>query len=276
MNAFKQQCIDLRKKDYTLPEIVRITGRPKTSVHFHIRNLALSARKRHEIGQARAKQAAEMARERYLKSARPFKIFDVWNIDLVCLIGHLIFDGEIKHSGCIYNNRSAALIHRVELCMQQIYDYNPSRYFNKETGVLRIAYYNVALGDYAKKKSQELLTRIPVMDRELKREFLRSFFDDEGCIDFRPDDNSRRIRGYQKDIRILKIIQPLLKDFKIISHIQAPNEVVISGKENLTRFQKEINFSPEIRINGNRSNSIWKEHLEKRELLARAITSYQI
>ena len=34
MNAFKEKCIELRKQDYTLSEIVEVTGRPKTSVHL--------------------------------------------------------------------------------------------------------------------------------------------------------------------------------------------------------------------------------------------------
>ena len=53
------------------------------------------------------------------------------------------------------------------------------------------------------------------------------------------------------------------------------NEVMISGKENLKKFQKEIGFSLGIRRNKNRSNSIWKKPLEKKFLLSEAIKSYK-
>jgi len=275
VNVFKQRCIELRKQDYTLPEIVRITGRPKTSVHFHIQNFPLSDSKRRSISESNAERACELARKRRGLSARLFKKFTNWNGELVCLVSHLIFDGEIKREGCIYNNRNVALLNRVENCMKNIYLLEPKRYVNKLTGVARICYYNVSLGEYMKEKSARLLQEIVTLPKQLKREFLLSFFDDEGCIDYRPDRNHRRIRGYQKKIPILQTIQELLDDFGIESRIQLPNEVVIAHKANLLKFQREIGFTRGVRINGKRSNSIWKQSLEKREILRRAIASYK-
>lgn len=275
MNAFKQQCIALRKQDFTLPEIVKITGRPKTSVHFHIQDLPLSDLKLQKIRRANAMRIRQIALKRRGVSARLFQKFTTWNEELVCLVSHLLFDGEIKRGGCIYNNRNAALLNRVESCMKKIYPLEPKRYMDKFTGVGRISYFNVSLGDYMREKSLQLLREIITLPKHLKREFLLSFFDDEGCIDYRPDKNHRRIRGYQKNVEILKIIRALLRDFSIESHIQLPNEIVIAGKKNLTQFQKEIDFSPRVRINGNRSNSIWKQSLEKRLILRKAIASYK-
>ena len=121
----------------------------------------------------------------------------------------------------------------------------------------------------------ELLETIARFPKDMRREFLKSFFDDEGCMDFRAKKNLRRIRGYQKKVPVLYLIQELLADFGIDSKVALPNEVVITGKENLIKFQKEINFSRGVRINGNRPNSIWKQSLEKRVLLERAIDSYK-
>ena len=131
------------------------------------------------------------------------------------------------------------------------------------------------LGAYMEKKSVSLLRGIKGMSLKLKREFIRAFFDDEGCMDYRPKESRRNIRGYQKDVRILKIIKKLLLDLHIKAKIVPPNEVVISGKENLTRFEREINFSPGVYMNGNRSNSRWKKHVEKKELLKQAILSFK-
>jgi intein-encoded DNA endonuclease-like protein len=158
--------------------------------------------------------------------------------------------------------------------MSDVYAFPSKRYVNIHTGVTRSMYFNVELGEYLQQKSTELIQAIPHLPAKFKIEFLRAFFDDEGCMDFRPS-KKKRVRGYQKDTAILTLVHQLLSDINIASRIILPNEVVISGKENLLKFQKEINFSSGVRINGLRSNSIWKESLEKRELLRRAIASFK-
>lgn len=159
--------------------------------------------------------------------------------------------------------------------MDTMYDREPKRWHNKLTGVHRISYFNVSLSAYLKQKSEELLRDIVSFPTHWQQEFLRSFFDDEGCMDFRAGRNTRRIRGYQKNVDILRLVQKLLLSFDIFAKIHSPNEIVITGKGNLLRFQKEIGFSRGVRINGRRSNSIWKESLEKREILQRAIASFK-
>ena len=274
MDSFRERCIKLRKQDYTLPEIVKITGRPKTSVYFHIKNLPLSGQKLVNIQNANRVHLLKVAAFRRGKSSRSFHRFHKWNTDSVFLVSHLLFDGEIKHSGCVYNNRNKVLIEKVRRSMQKLYNFGPKYYQNPITGVWRISYFNVALSAYLKTKSQELLQGITHFPKDLKKVFLQSFFDDEGCMDYRPMRNIRRVRGYQKNVEILKIIKNILAEFEIDSLIQMPNEIVIRGKKDLLKFQKEIGFSSGVRINGNRSNSIWKKHLEKQEILRRAIASY--
>lgn len=203
-----------------------------------------------------------------------FRKFSQWNEETVFVVSHFLFDGEICR-GCIYNNRNIALLNSVETAMRQFYDFEPKRYLNANTGVFRICYYNVEMAAYMKDKTEQLKSGAAKLPKEFKKVFLRAFFDDEGCMDFRPRHNHRRIRGYQKDVRVLEIVRTLLFDFGIESRIQLPNEVIITGKDNLSRFRQEIDFSAGVRINGERSNSIWKENLEKRDLLNRAIESYK-
>ena len=221
------------------------------------------------------KRIAGFALSRKGKSEKQFRKFKRWNEDLVSLVSHLIFDGEIAYRGCIYNNRNDTLLEKVEKAMAKIYKHTPKRYVNKVTGVKRISYYNVALAAYVKQKSDQLITNVSIFPKRFKRKFVEAFFDDEGCIDYRPKQNRRKIRGYQKNIPILHMIKKLLEEFEIESRIVKPNEVVISGKENLQKFQKEINFSPGVKLNENRSNSIWKKPLEKRFLLDQAIKSFK-
>lgn len=94
-------------------------------------------------------------------------------------------------------------------------------------------------------------------------------------MDYRMLRNKRMIRGYQNDRQVLLLVKGLLSGFGIESTLQGRNEVVISGKENLVRFRDQINFSDGVRINPNRTNSIWKKNLEKRKLLDMAIESFK-
>lgn len=274
MNDFKQHCIELRKQDHTLNEIARITRRPKSSVHFHIQHLGLSRTKRLAIAESNRTRARTLALRRRGLSEKKFIPFSKWNSRLVELVAHFLFDGEIKRGGCFYHNRNLALIQKVEDLMRELYRFEPKRYYNPITGVSRICYFNVALGAFFKDKSLELLRTIGRLSVEEKRAFLKSFFDDEGCMDFRPNLHLRRIRGYQKRVEILEIVRTLLRSFDIEARIQKPNEIVIVGRDNLLKFKKDIDFSAGVRINGQRSNSLWKRGLEKRTLLQKALASY--
>ena len=159
--------------------------------------------------------------------------------------------------------------------MSILYDFEPTKYNNEHTGVLRVSYNNVEFGAYMQEKAKDLMRDVEQLNMDLKREFLRAFFDDEGCMDFRPVKNKRSIRGYQKDIKVLNAVKNLLQGFGVEARVVMPNEVVITGKENLLCFEREINFSSGVYINGNRSNSRWKKDLEKRAILRMAIESYK-
>jgi hypothetical protein len=272
MNSFKQQCLELRRKDYSLNEIVEITGRSKTSVYFHIKSISLSAEKKQTISDRAKQRALRLSASRKGKSLKEHRRLTDWTPTMVLLVAHLMFDGELLKGRCRYHNRSNALIARVERLMGTLYDYSARKTINQRSGVISLGYYNVSLAAHLHERAAALLREIEHVPKDLQREFLRAFFDDEGCMDFRR--NKRRVRGYQKDQRILRIIQMLLTKFDIVSVLREPNEVVITGKENLKKFQQEINFSPDVRINPNRANSIWKKDLEKRVLLDMAIKSF--
>ncbi len=254
---------------------MKATGRAKSSVHTHIKDIPLSKKRIKQYRIASGRWIRKFALARRGKSEHSFRTFERWATSTVLLTAHLLFDGEIAKGRCVYNNRSLALVGRVEGLMRELYDFEPKRYQNKMTGVWKTNYYNVALSTYLRKKSKELLRGIKKMSPDLKHEFVRAFFDDEGCMDFRPKNNVRKIRGYQKDVRVLGVIKALLADFDITARIVFPNEVVIVGKENLKRFEQEVGFSAGVYMNGNRSNSRWKKHVEKRELLKQAILSFR-
>lgn len=275
MQSNRERVLALRRKDWTLPQIVTETGLAKSTVYYYIRSTPLSPKKRVEISAASKQRALRLAARRRGVSAREFNEVGAWDENSIFLLSHLIFDGTLRRSDLSYQSRSKSLLQRVERAMSTYYQYAPKRYVDLKTGVERVSYFNVALGSHIIRKTKELLRDIPHLPPRLQLEFLRSFFDDEGCIDFRPQRGLRRIRGYQKDVQILKVIQLLLHNIGIESRLVLPNEVMIVGKKNLLAFQEHIGFSEGVRINGKRSNSIWKKSYEKRILLKRAIASYQ-
>ena len=222
MKSFKEQCVALRKRDKTINEIMAITGRSKSSIYTHIKDISLSKEKLDLVSAQSRAQALKNAEKRRGVSARSFKAFSVWSPNTVLLVAHLIFDGELKNRTCGYINRSTALVLRVESLLASIYNFEPKRHHDTVSGVHKIRYYNVALKNYLTNKAKELRKTITQLPPECQREFLQAFFDDEGCMDYRPSRNVRQIRGYQKDKDILNIIQKLLHNFSIEAKIKKP------------------------------------------------------
>ena len=153
MKTFKERCIELRKQDKSIIEIMRITGRAKSSIHTHIKDIPLSDNRIKQYKTAAGNRIKKFALARKGKSVRPFKSFEKWNEEMVSLVAHLLFDGGIyPRNGCAYSNRSDVLRQQVEEHMRIVYEFEPVRYQDLVTGVRRISYYNVALAIHMKKK----------------------------------------------------------------------------------------------------------------------------
>jgi len=270
-----EKCRTLRKRGFTLGEIVRTINLPKTTVYGHVRDIPLSIETKERIARENTQRLKEIARRRKGKCI-PGRIVPKpkgWTNKLIFLTAHFMFDGEATSHSCVYHNRNKSLIGRVKSLMGKIFNLYPRELLNKETGVHRISYHYVELATYIKGKARELKKYIKTASLSEKKIFLQAFFDDEGCV--YKYDNNRKIRGYQKELKILKLVQRLLKDFQIDSKIdQKYKEIVISRKENIIKFRDKINFSKGIYINPDRKNSIWKKKLEKREILNKIIDSY--
>lgn len=272
----KEKCVELRRRGFTITEIMEALNLPKTTVYDHIRDIPKNKilLKKLEMVQKRAtlilRQYCPVVKGKSWKgrSCREIKVFSP---DLVNLIAHSIFDGEIKHGAVVYHNRSVVLIDNFKEKMKIVYDFEPI--FYEKDGVKRISYYSVELSNYFEDQSRVLLKIISTLPVEHHRKFLKAFFDDEGCV--RYVRKTRTVKGYQYNDKILFLIQRLLKNFNIESKVDPRfHEIIISRRDNLIKFAKEINFTSGLCVNGKRSNSVWKKNLEKREILKRAIDSY--
>lgn len=275
-----EKCRTLRSKGFTLGEIIRTTQLPKTTVFDHIRDIplpiAVQERIRKETIERLRKFSIKIGRKRKGKCF-PGRIVPKpigWTNKLLFLVAHFMFDGEIQSHSCIYQNRNEDLINRVKFLMKRIFGLEPRNYLNKKTGVRRISYHYVELADYIREKAKELkkyIRNAPLLEKKI---FLQTFFDDEGCVSWRQ--RKKEVRGYQHNLEILRLIQKLLKDFNIKCRIDEKyKELVIRRKQNLMKFRDKINFSKGVFINPGRKNSIWKQKLEKREILQKIIHSYK-
>lgn len=273
---FKQKCIELRKQNFTIKEITQILKRSKTSVYFHVKSIPKS---KALLTKIRENNLIHLNRIKpNLKgiswTGRHCRGFSSWTPVLVNLIAHTMFDGELRKTDLIYHNSSVVLINNFKEKMKIIYDHEPKTY-TMPNSVIRLAYFSVELANFLREKQEELLDKISTFNKDFQREFLKAFFNDEGCVTFQKKGNKRKIRGYQYNDEILFLVQELLRNFNIESKVDTKfHEIIISRRENLEKFAKEINFSAGVKVNGRRSNSIWKEDLEKREILNRALNSY--
>jgi len=270
------KCHSLRKSGFSLNEIINATNLPKTTVFSYINDIILSPEIKILVRQNQIRKTITRnnARKGKCWTGRKITFPQEWSDGLLFLTVHFIFDGTISYRSCVYQNRSETLISEVEDSMNEIFGLTPYRYFFQDTGVHRIAFYNVELASYFKDKALWLMANINNLSISKKRIFLQAFFDDEGCAHWRK--NKRIVRGFQKNLKILDLVKRLLEDFNIKTTIDKKyKEIIIGRKENLIKFQKEINFSPGIFINPDRKNSIWKQKLEKRYILSEMINSYQ-
>ena len=274
-----EKCRTLRKKGFTLGKIIKTTRLPKTTVFDHIYDIPLSITVQERI----RKETIERLKKFSIKTARrrkgkcmPGRIVlkpRDWSNKLLFLVAHFMFDGEIQSHSCVYHNRNKILINRVKFLMKETFNLESCDYLNKKTEVHRVSYHYIELADYIKEKARELKKYIKTTSLSEKKIFLQAFFDDEGCASWRR--KKREVRGFQHNLEILRLIQKLLKDFNIKGRIDEKyKEIIISRKENLLKFRDEINFSKGVFVNPERKNSIWKQKLEKREILNKIINSY--
>jgi AcrR family transcriptional regulator len=244
----KEKCVILRNKGFTLGEIIKATGFPKTTIYYHIKDIPLPAEVIERIKQKNTRRINEFNIKVRKGKCVPGRIVikpKGWTYELIFLIAHFMFDGEITNHSCIYSNRNKALVDQIKFLMRKIFNLKPHNLFNKETGVYRISYHYVELADYMRKKSNELKKRITDASSIEKKIFLQAFFDDEGNV--HKYKNIRTVRGFQHNLEILKSVQKLLKDFDIESRIDEKyKEIVISRKPNLIKFRDKINFSKDV------------------------------
>jgi len=270
----KKKCESLRQQGRSLNDIVTIIGLPKTTVYGYIKDIVLTKKQKLDIEyKRRALLSKPSPRKGKCRPGREIIRPPGWSKELINIVAHFSFDGNIRSDGCIYYNRSENQISNLRSEVHKLFGIKPKAQIRAD-GVRVISYYNVEFADYIKNKAREIYSYLNNgASKEEKRIFLRAFFDDEGNIYFRKD--TRRIRGYQKSTAVLEVINNIMNEFGIPGKIYPGiGAIEITGRRYLEKFAEEIGFSSGIALNPLRRNSAWKRNIEKREILNLALTSY--
>lgn len=177
-------------------------------------------------------------------------------IPKVRILGHLFFDGSLfkqdYHYTIMYINSSYNLVKQFIKDMFKIYGLKPT-YFKKEKGVYidhyRVKYYSKeAYKDLIKYtnsySTSDVSIKIPDEilkgDINLKKEFIRTFWVDEGSVSIMGKKVSADLKNYNIIKQLGELHQELGLEFNIISYKQGKGTYfkiyLKNNKENLKRF----------------------------------------
>lgn len=102
-----ERCRKLRKRGFTLWKIIKATGLPKTTVYDHIYDIPLPPEIKEKIKSEARKRINEYIRRERKRKCMPGRVVPKpkdWTPDLVFLVSHFMFDGEINKGSCVYSN----------------------------------------------------------------------------------------------------------------------------------------------------------------------------
>jgi len=211
------------------------------------------------------------------------------SLSKVRIIGHLLFDGTVYkkdyHYIARYINSSKELINQFVLDMKKVYGINPTSLevfkgknnlnHHKVSFSCRVLYEDLMIYFESYSTSNQNI-RIPnsIMNAEknIKLEFLRTFFEDEGSIS-----SNYRIMGDSKSEVIIRQIINMLKEFELLFRLCRYKQYtgymykiyLPKTKENLTKFYRLKLFDKAIITHGVNSGrkklDVLKEFIEKKE-----------
>ena len=196
-------------------------------------------------------------------------------IYLAKIVGHLMGDGCVTKRYLRYNNKDETLISNFVVYFKNIFSKKNFIYGKVNSGTKFVQIQNKKIISFLFNLCEDFRSenlRIPkfVQNLELKKQFIRAIFDDEGCVGLRTfiktGEIKRNLEIASKSKLFLEQIKEILnKDFgiktnRIISFGKKVGDkefltwkLSITGKENFIKFKEKINFSSEIK----------KEKLEK-------------
>lgn len=272
-SQLRRACRILRNRGRSIGQIAGQLGISESTVHWHVKDIQLTAAQQDRLRVEKRALMAEVNAKRRGKPLKPI-VFrkPSWSRGLVHLVAHLSFDGRVDRYGCQYYSRSCQQVQHVSRELRGLLGVTP-KVRRRPNGIWITSLYNVEVAAWLGRREEELLSAVR-HHPAWQRQWLQALFDDEGHIHV--TGSRRRLRASQDNPSILRHAQKFLEHLDISSRIDKQARAVeITGRRNLVRFSRLINFSPGISINEHRKNGLWTEPMEKRELLDIALQSYR-
>jgi len=275
----------LRKKAELIRPIAREVSCSPYLVRKHTKNLQLSKEVKRLI-KIRVKQRNKDFVKKYAKETEitvPKKITPKF----ARVLGHLFFDGCLtsteyngKHATC-YTNASLKQVEYFSKCVQELFSIKPQKITIKKT---KTEAYTVVFGcrklfDFLLTISPSYSTSIEVgipdlifksKNDEVKLEFLRTFWADEGSIAHK----GISISGCSMSKKMIYDLQKLHDYFGIVTSVRYGKgrkitHIRISSKgNNVTLFAKLINFGGAVVVRGHNKEKL-KKNVLKEKLMGR-------
>lgn len=152
----------LRRQGLTLTEIIAETNLPKNTIFHHIQKIAMSDEFKARMLVANLATMKRLADNRRGRSFKRYPHWEPtqWSPGFVNLVAHFMFDGEIRKTSLVYNNRSRALIDNVISLMEELIGVSDYILYIDKNGVMRASYHNVEITNFLRRKESELLEYI--------------------------------------------------------------------------------------------------------------------
>jgi intein/homing endonuclease len=204
------------------------------------------------------------------------------------IIVHCMFDGwmfikrgQKKGYYIGYSNTNEVLLSQFKSDMAEVYELTRGSERVNNKGVPFVEYGSKGsvmdlLNTTGVQSVSMLNNRVPEPIRkapeDIKKAFLRAFFDDEGRVVYVPETFGRRIAATSIKSNIRSDAINLLSEIGIPAH-EIGVDVIIFGKKNLENFLKLVGFTPGVKVKRKRENSRWYGY-EKNELIKLMLSSY--
>lgn len=232
------QIRSMRADGYSYPEIAARFKTSKSTIFYHASCVKVSPKGRRRLETIRKKVLEKAILRRKTKIPKRYKMMTEAKARL---IAHLLGDGGTYQNQISYRNSESSLIKQFVRDFRSVYGVKPWKiYWDKDkftvgSGITEI------VRDLRRYDIGEIPLQITNGSKEIQKEFIRAFADDEGGPLTR-----NRIRITSTNKSYLTDISRMLKNFSIHSVINGPYDAYlldINRKESVLEFIRQIGFS---------------------------------
>jgi|GEM_PF-5247118 len=271
----KKGVIERRRQGVSLQGLVTEFNIPKSTIQGWVSRVRMPPELREKMLLRASKNRQVALSRRRIKL--PNSILEqLYSLEFIRFFAHCLFDGSVFRDQVVYYSSHLKLAQQFANDGQKLFGLVPHWYKTK-FHIYRVHFYSKNLVDHLNKSKSSFLEGILKQELDCQIVFLKAFFDDEGSVTYRPKTSKRSVRGYQKDVGILRLISLMLGHLGIDSVLENVNrypEIAIRGRVNIENFARLINFSHGVSFLATRKNSYYSRPIEKQKVLQALLASY--